>query len=139
MNVIAKEKVCKANRCTSLALNGYEFCYHHFKKVGKKNKYNAKKQTYNNYNYDSIKEAQYAAQLDLRIKAGEVLKWERQFKIDIRINEIHITNYYIDFKVYLADGSIEYHEVKGAETMLWRVKWRLSKALNPNWKFVLIK
>lgn len=104
-----------------------------------KNKFNAIRQTYNGYSYDSKMEAQYAAQLDWRIKAKDVKKWERQHKISIDVNGVHIANYFIDFKVFMADGSIEYHEVKGAETMLWRLKWRLSQALNPDWKFVLIK
>ncbi len=104
-----------------------------------KNKFGAVKQTYNGYSYDSQMEARYAAQLDWCIKAGEVEKWERQHKISIDVNGVHIANYFIDFKVYMADGSIEYHEVKGAETMLWRLKWKLSQALNPDWKFVLIK
>lgn len=109
-----------------------------FKSYHKKNKYNAKKSFYNGYNYDSIKEAEYAMQLDWLKKAGEVEKWERQHKIDIRVNGQHICNYYIDFKVYYIDGHIEYHEVKGFETDLWRIKWRFVNALY-DWKFVLIK
>jgi hypothetical protein len=45
----------------------------------------------------------------------------------------------MDFKVVLSDGTIEMHEVKGAETPLWRMKWRLAIALHPEWRFVLIK
>lgn len=105
----------------------------------KKNKYSAIKQTYNGYNYDSRMEAKYAANLDWRIKAKEVKKWERQHKISIDVNGVHICNYFIDFKVYLTDGTIEYHEVKGAESMLWRTKWKLTKACYPDYKLVLIK
>lgn len=107
--------------------------------VFRQNKFNAIKQTYNGYSYDSRMEARYAAQLDLLIKAGEVQKWERQHKISIDVNGVHIANYYIDFKVWKTDGSVEYHEVKGAETALWRLKWKLSQALYPDWKFELIK
>lgn len=103
------------------------------------NKYKAKKQTYNGYSYDSKLEASYAMELDLLIKAGEVDKWERQHKISIDINGVHICNYFIDFKVYFVDGRIEYHEVKGYETDVWKLKWKLSKALYPDNNFVLIK
>lgn len=105
----------------------------------KKNKYGAVRQTYNGYSYHSKKEAEYAAHLDWRIKAGEVEKWERQHKISLDVNGKHIGNYFIDFKVYLSDGSIEYHEVKGAETSTWRMKWQLTKALYPDYKLVLVK
>lgn len=104
-----------------------------------RNKFNAKKSTYNGYHYDSKLEASYAIQLDWLKKAGEIKKWERQHKIDITINGIHVCNYYIDFKVYYPNGCIEYHEVKGFETDLWRIKWRLAKAMYPDHRFILIK
>ena len=103
------------------------------------NKFNAKKTEYNGRYYDSILEANYAEQLDWRIKAGEIKEVIPQYKISIDIDSVHIANYYMDFKVILSDGTIEMHEVKGMETPLWRMKWRLSIALNPDWKFVLIK
>lgn len=102
-------------------------------------KYRNTKQTYNGYSYDSKLEAGHAQHLDLLIKAGEVEKWERQHKISIDINGVHICNYFIDFKVYFIDGRIEYHEVKGYETDVWKLKWKLSKAIYPDNNFVLIK
>lgn len=105
----------------------------------RKNKYNAKKTKYNGRYYDSALEAAYAENLDWRIKAGEVRRVTPQYKIEIRVGDVHICNYYMDFKVELTDGRIEMHEVKGMETQLWRIKWRLSQALYPDWNFVLIK
>ena len=104
-----------------------------------KNKFGAVKQTYNGFSYDSKREAEYAAQLDWMKEAGEIKSWERQYKISIDINGLHICNYFVDFLVVLPDDRIEYHEVKGYETALWRLKWKLSKALNPDNNFVLIK
>ena len=104
-----------------------------------RNKYGNIRQTYNGYSYDSKLEAQYAANLDWRIKAKEVEKWERQHKISLDVNGIHIANYFIDFKVYLTDGSVEYHEVKGFESEVWRLKFKLTKALYPDWVFKVIK
>ena len=104
-----------------------------------KNKYNAKKTKYNGRYYDSALEAAYAEELDWRIKAGEIKEVIPQYKISIDVNDVHIANYYMDFKVILNDGRIEMHEVKGMETQLWRMKWRLAKALNPDWIFVLVK
>lgn len=104
----------------------------------KSSKYGATKQTYNGYNYDSKKEAEYAAQLDWMLKAKEIKSWERQHKLELRVNGILICKYYVDFAVTLNDGTIEYHEVKGYETDVWRIKWKLAQALF-NEKFILIK
>lgn len=105
----------------------------------KRNKYGSKKATYGGYTYHSQLEASYAEMLDWRIKAGEVIKFERQHKISLDINGVHIANYFIDFKVFMADGTEEYHEVKGFATDLWRIKWRLTQAIYPEYKLVLIK
>lgn len=104
-----------------------------------KSKYKAVKQSYNGCSYDSKLEANYAAQLDLLIKAKEVDRWDRQYKISIDVNDVHICNYFIDFVVYFTDGRVEYHEVKGYETEVWKMKWKLSKAIYPNNNFVLVK
>ena len=105
----------------------------------KRNKHNARRTFYNGRWYQSALECEYAQELDWRKKAGEIKEIIPQFKIDIRINDIHICNYFIDFKITLADGTDEYHEVKGFEADLWRMKWRCAIALYPEWKFVLIK
>jgi hypothetical protein len=111
----------------------------HFAKTFKDTKYHSKTQSYNGRNYQSILECNYAMQLDWRVKAKEVKEWIPQFKLDLRVNGCHITNYFIDFKVIFADGHEEYHEVKGYETDVWKMKWDLSKALFPDYTFVLIK
>lgn len=95
----------------------------------KKNKFNAVKQIYKDKKYDSTLESKYAQDLDWRIDAGEVERWERQVKLDLTVNGVHITNYFIDFKVYYPDGSVEYVEVKGVKTAAFIIKWKLLLAL----------
>lgn len=104
-----------------------------------KNKYGNKTAIYNEYRYDSQKEANYAAQLDWRKKAGEILEITRQHKLSLDIGDDHICNYYVDFKIELADGRIEYHEVKGWPTPEWKIKWKLAQAIYGAEKFVLIQ
>jgi len=104
-----------------------------------KSKYNNKTKQYNGRTYDSIREANHAEELDWRIKAGEIIEVIPQYKIDLRINERHIANYYIDFKVILSDGDIEYHEVKGFETEVWRLKWKMTEALFPDYTLIIIR
>ncbi len=99
-----------------------------FKPFPKPNKYGAKKQTYNGYSYHSKKEAEYAQKLDWRVKSGEVKSWTRQHRFDLRVNNKLICRYFIDFRAELTDGTIEYIEVKGFETDVWRLKWKLTQA-----------
>ncbi len=109
----------------------------------KRNKFNAKKQTYNGRSYDSILEANYAMELDWRKKSGEIKEITPQYKIDLCAYGTHIANYFVDFKVVLSDGKVEYHEVKGFETAVWRLKWKLAQAqikeTEPGAELVLVK
>lgn len=83
---------------------------------------------YDGVRYQSKFEAQVAQDLDLRLKAKDIASWERQVKISLDVNGYHITNYYIDFVVTHNDGSLEYIEVKGYATEVWRLKWKLFEA-----------
>ncbi len=94
-----------------------------------KNKYSAKKQTYRGRSYDSKLEAAKAIDLDWLMKAGEVKSWTAQHKFDLRVNDAHLCNYYIDFRVVNKDNSVDYIEVKGFPTDIWRLKWNLTQAL----------
>lgn len=111
-----------------------------FKKLqGKQNKYHAQIVEYCGRKYDSAGEANYAMKLDWRKKAGEIINITPQFPIKIMVGGVFICLYVIDFKIELKNGCFEYHEYKGCETDLWKLKWKLVKALYPDWNFVLIK
>ena len=109
----------------------------------KGNKYHAKSVVYDGTQYHSMKEAAYAADLDRKKKAGDIESWERQVKISLDVNDHHIANYYCDFRIENKDGSVEYHEVKGFETEIYRLKRKLLEATflhdNPDFKYVVIK
>lgn len=62
------------------------------------------------------------------LKAGLITSWDRQVKIDLRVNGKHICNYYVDFQLNFADGHIELHEVKGYRTALYTLKRKLLEA-----------
>jgi hypothetical protein len=81
----------------------------------------------------------YAAELDIRVKAGELERWERQVPIELRINDHKICTYTIDFVEYDTRGNIMYTEIKGFETPEWRLKWKLFDALHPEWEKEVIK
>jgi hypothetical protein len=93
------------------------------------NKFNAKKTTYNGQKFDSKGEAGYCEYLDWRIKAGEIVGYERQYKIPLAVNGVLIFNYYADFLVTGKHGEKEIHEYKGVRLPLFDAKWKLLQAL----------
>lgn len=113
------------------------------KETRTKNKYGAKGQTYNGLWYHSKKEAKYAEELDWLLKAKKIQSWERQVKIELKVNGQLICNYYCDFKVIDNYGGVEFHEVKGFSTDVFQLKWKLFHALideiSPGATLVIIK
>lgn len=95
----------------------------------KKTKYNNVKQTYEGYSYDSKFEARVAAELDLLLRSGEIVGWERQFKIELYAGGKHICNYFCDFRVEYPDKTFELLEAKGIETEAYRLKRKLMEAV----------
>ena len=107
------------------------------------NKFSAKRTDYNGLWYHSKGEASYAQELDWLVKSGDIKSWERQVKIDLKVNGIHITNYFVDFKVITKYDTIQYHEYKGVSTPDFLIKWNLFHALineiDPGAELVLIQ
>lgn len=93
------------------------------------NKYGAKRTEYDGVLYHSKREAQYAQELDLRQKAGDILHWRRQVPIALKVNEKLICKYILDFILTYPDGTIELVEVKGYETAVWKLKRKLLEAI----------
>src|SRR5437762_12076375 len=111
--------------------------------IRKGNKYKNIPQLYNGNRYDSKKESEFARELDLRLKTKDIKAWERQVKIELRVNGYLICNYYMDFVIMNNDGSKEYIEVKGFETQVWQLKKKLFEALlpeiDPGAEYVIVK
>ena len=93
------------------------------------NKYHAVTNEYNGVVYHSKLESAYAKELDLRKRGHDIKDWQRQVRLDLKVNGKHITNYYIDFVIIHNDGSKEYVEVKGYETEVWKMKWKILEAI----------
>lgn len=89
----------------------------------------ARKTEYNGKTYHSAFEAEYAQYLDILLKAKQIKSWRGQIRMPLDVNKHHICNYIVDFEVTNNDGSITYIEVKGYETDVWRMKWKLFEAL----------
>ena len=98
------------------------------------NKYHSKTTQVDGITYHSKLEAAYAQELTLRERAKDIKSWERQVKLDLKVNGEHITNYYIDFIIHHNDGSREFVEVKGMEMEVWKLKWRILEATFDDFK-----
>lgn len=114
------------------------------------NKYRNVHETYNGVTYHSKREAAYARELDLRLRArgkDRIQSWRRQVKISLDVDcegrllaflqgasvpnpgpLMHICNYFVDFELTHTDGSIELVEIKGMETDVYKLKRKLLEA-----------
>jgi len=96
------------------------------------NKYNNKRTTYNGETYDSKAEAVYAEFLDVSRRAKNaserVVKVEKQVRYRLEVNDVLIGHYVLDFLVEYADGRIEYVDVKGVRTGVYKLKKKLMLA-----------
>jgi len=94
----------------------------------KPHKYLAKRTVYNGVSYASKAEAARAAELDLLVKAGEVLLWIGQPKFRLGCPE----NIYIaDFLVWEKDRLVHVEDVKGVATAKFRRDKRLWAKYGP--------
>ena len=87
--------------------------------------------------HQSILEADYCNELYLLKKSGVITDYSTQYKIPLVVNGVHITNHYVDFCVLKGIDTIEYHEVKGCPTEVWKIKRRLTEALNPGIPYIV--
>ena len=122
--------------------------------------FSAAKQTeYGGYIYASKLEAGYAQELDLRVKAGDLKSWEKQVAFRFALvmegdrwvltdgeiagkGNIRLWTYYLDFIEHNNDGTRTLTEVKGRETTMWRMKWRMLEALygdDPSVNLLVVK
>jgi hypothetical protein len=141
MNPRPKEKWTEQKQDSIIPVGDFRVNY--LSGFRKKNKYGAKKQTYNGDKYDSTFEAKVAEDLDWQLKSGDLIRVERQVKIPLYVNEVLICNYYIDFITEDKHGARKYIEVKGMETSTWKLKWKLCQALknqiDPGAEWLIIK
>lgn len=104
-----------------------------FRKFGKKSfnsksKFKNKRTFYNGRWYDSKKESKRAFELDSLKKAGVVKEWTPQVRYKFQHNSVVIGTYVLDFLVEYSDGTIEYEDVKGYKTDVYKLKKKLMKA-----------
>lgn len=93
-------------------------------------KYGNKRTQYNGRKYDSKFEAGVARDLEIRKKAGEILDYDNQYRVEMWAFDAHgrpamKKTHKVDFRVHNLDGSYTLLEAKGLETADYkdRRKW----------------
>lgn len=96
---------------------------------GKKtNKYGNKKTEYSGRLYDSKKEANRAAELDVLVRGGVVRNWQAQPRFHFQYGGVKICSYVADFRVEYTDGTVDIEDVKGYKTDVYKLKKKMMKA-----------
>lgn len=97
-------------------------------------KYGNKKTEYNGRRYDSKYEAKIAQELDLRMKAGEFVEVEPQYRIKLYTylpsgSKVDLFTYICDFRCKKPDGTYLLVEAKGHKTDVYRTKLKILDAI----------
>ena len=95
--------------------------------------------TYAGRVFHSKAEAKQAAELDLLVKCGEVVAWEPQVPLPIRVRGEYICTVIVDFKVYPLKSDPYFIEVKGMETEVYKLKRKLLRACYPGLDYRVVK
>lgn len=83
-------------------------------------KYHAERTEYNGIRYDSKREARYAAELTLRVQAGEIKGFIVHVPFHLPGGAVHR----VDFGVMELDGRVSWVEVKGKDLPMGKLKRR---------------
>lgn len=104
----------------------------------RRGKYNVSKKsarTLSGTTYMSKLEMMYRKHLNLLMKADNpkerVVSIVEQKSFEVVVNGTKICKYLLDFEVTYGDGRIEYVDVKGIATDVYRIKKKLVEALYP--------
>ena len=110
-----------------------------FEAQKKLNKYHAVKQEFGGQRYDSKFEAKVAADLDYRLRSGDIRAVERQVDFPFVVNGKRLGRfvYRADFVVTHLDGSKEIVEAKGMIMPIFKLKWALMEACYPEIKLTM--
>ena len=102
---------------------------------GIRHKYGAVQTERDGMKFGSRAEARHYDNLKLQIAAGEVIFFLRQVPFHFPGG----VKYVCDYEVFYADGHVEFHEIKGMEMPIWKLKMRLMAQHYPAVEVKVIK
>ena len=82
--------------------------------------------------FDSMAEHRYAEWLERERRAKRIKSWEhhpRGLVMGDVLTDVRLFTMNVDFMVKLVGGGVEWHEVKGMATAVWRLKRRIVEAM----------
>ena len=142
----------KCPECDSrrlLVTGSYVKCDNCGTEIGKRhNKYNAKRTEFKGKIYDSKHEANVAASLELRKRAGDIKDYDTQYRAEMWCyredgSKAFLVRHKVDFRVHENDGSYTLIEAKGVETADYKWRRRFLEEvwlpLHPEYKYEVIK
>jgi hypothetical protein len=91
------------------------------------------------HKHDSKGEARYCDELHMLQKLGYIKSYEIQRNLPLTVNDKTVCHHRIDFVVVNKEGKEEFHEFKGFETDVWRLKHKLTIALYPETEYIVVK
>jgi len=97
----------------------------------KKHKFNAVPVKEDGKYFDSTLEFNYFNHLKLLQKTGKVSFFLRQVPFELDLKNTKISKYFVDFQVFYTNGAIEFVDVKGKETVVFKMKKKMVEALYP--------
>lgn len=100
-------------------------------KLKRKSKYKNKATQCDGFTFDSIVERDYYVHLKAQQKNNSVAMFLRQVPFHIVCNDESVCKYVCDFQVFYTDGLVEFVDVKGVETDIFKIKKKLVEAQYP--------
>lgn len=106
----------------------------------RKNKFKAVKTLVDNIWFDSKLEASWYEWFKFMQKIGQISEFEIQKEVKLEVNDKLICMHYPDF--YFFDCTTKrwtFADAKGVETDVFKLKYKLTKALYPEFDYVICK
>ncbi len=104
-----------------------------------RNKFGNKKITIDGINFPSLLQGRQYQGLKLLQASGQISKLQHEVPFRLEIEGKLICIYRADFVYEERDNpKVVIHEAKGKETAVFRLKWKLMKALYPNFEYRLV-
>lgn len=106
---------------------------------GRRNKFNAKRTSVDGVNFHSKAEAMRYLELKMLAQAGKITELRLQPEFFLQVAGVPICRYLADF-LYVEDGKRIIEDVKGFETDVFKLKWKLVHALyGSEYQFRIVK
>lgn len=107
--------------------------------MGRRNKYGAQPTQIDGIKFASKAEARRFMQLAQLEAAGQITDLELQPAFPLVVLGQKVCTYKADFKYKEKDGKTVVEDVKGMETPVFRLKWKLTQILYPSYDYRIVR